>query len=252
MTFLFQPHPARSLTRLQRALSLALLLSWATWSGMAGAQEAAIRKALKDRIPDLPKIVSISKTPINGLYEVLLEDNDIYYADASGNYLVQGSLIDTRTKRNLTEERTEKISAIAFNTLPLKDAITIVRGNGQRKLAVFEDPNCGYCKRFERDLQKVDNITVYLFLYPILGADSMDKSRHIWCAKDPSKAWLDHMTRDTAPPVATCDSSALTRNVEFGRKHKISGTPTLLAQDGKRVPGAIPLAQIEQLVAAKP
>ena len=252
MIFLSQVHSPHRPSRLQRAISVALLLAWATWSGMAGAQEAAIRKTLKERIPDLPKIVSVSKTPINGLYELLLEDNDIYYADASGNYLVQGSLIDTRTKRNLTEERTEKISAIAFNTLPLKDAITIVRGNGQRKLAVFEDPNCGYCKRFERDLQKVDNITVYLFLYPILGADSMDKSRHIWCAKDPSKAWLDHMTRDTAPPVATCDSSALTRNVEFGRKHKISGTPTLLAQDGKRVPGAIPVAQIEQLVAAKP
>ncbi len=252
MMFLFQPHPARSLTRWQRALSLALLLIWATWSGMAGAQEAAIRKTLKDRIPDLPKIVSISKTPINGLYEVLLEDNEIYYADASGNYLVQGSLIDTRTKRNLTEERTDKLNAIAFGSLPIKDAITIVRGNGQRKLAVFEDPNCGYCKRFERDLQKVDNITVYLFLYPILGADSMDKSRHIWCAKDPSKAWLDYMTRDTAPPVATCDSSALTRNVEFGRKHKITGTPTLLAQDGKRVPGAIPVAQIEQLISGKP
>jgi thiol:disulfide interchange protein DsbC len=231
---------------------VALLLVWATWSGMAGAQEAAIRKALKERIPDLPKIVSISKTPINGLYEVLLEDNDIYYADASGNHLVQGSLIDTRTKRNLTEERSEKLNAIAFSSLPLKDAITIVRGNGQRKLAVFEDPNCGYCKRFERDLQKVDNITVYLFLYPILGADSMDKSRHIWCAKDQPKAWLDYMTRDTAPAPATCDSSALMRNVEFGRKHKITGTPTLLAQDGRRVPGAIPVAQIEQLVAAKP
>ena len=252
MMNLIQPHPTRSITRLQRAFSLALLLAWATWSGMAGAQEAAIRKTLKDRIPDLPKIVSISKTPINGLYEVLLEDNEIYYADASGNYLVQGSLIDTRTKRNLTEERSEKLNAIAFSSLPLKDAITIVRGNGQRKLAVFEDPNCGYCKRFERDLQKVDNITVYLFLYPILGADSMDKSRHIWCAKDQPKAWLDYMTRDTAPAVASCDSSALTRNVEFGRKHKITGTPTLLAQDGRRVPGAIPLAQIEQLVAAKP
>jgi len=200
----------------------------------------------------LPKIVSISKTPINGLYEVLLEDNEIYYADASGNYLVQGSLIDTRTKRNLTEERSEKLNAIAFNTLPIKDAITIVRGNGQRKLAVFEDPNCGYCKRFERDLLKVDNITVYLFLYPILGADSLDKSRNIWCAKDPAKTWLDHMTRDTALPVATCDSSALARNMEFGRKHKITGTPTLLAQDGKRVPGAIPVAQIEQMIAGKP
>ena len=252
MMNLIQPHPTRSITRLQRAFSLALLLAWATWSGMAGAQEAAIRKPLKDRIPDLPKIVSISKTPINGLYEVLLEDNEIYYADASGNYLVQGSLIDTRTKRNLTEERSEKLTAIAFNTLPIKDAITIVRGNGQRKLAVFEDPNCGYCKRFERDLLKVDNITVYLFLYPILGADSLDKSRNIWCAKDPAKTWLDHMTRDTALPVATCDSSALARNMEFGRKHKITGTPTLLAQDGKRVPGAIPVAQIEQMIAGKP
>ena len=252
MMNLIQPHPTRSITRLQRAFSLALLLAWATWSGMAGAQEAAIRKTLKDRIPDLPKIVSISKTPINGLYEVLLEDNEIYYADASGNYLVQGSLIDTRTKRNLTEERSETLNAIAFNTLPIKDAITIVRGNGQRKLAVFEDPNCGYCKRFERDLLKVDNITVYLFLYPILGADSLDKSRNIWCAKDPAKTWLDHMTRDTALPVATCDSSALARNMEFGRKHKITGTPTLLAQDGKRVPGAIPVAQIEQMIAGKP
>ena len=252
MMNLIQPHPTRSITRLQRAFSLALLLAWATWSGMAGAQEAAIRKTLKDRIPDLPKIVSISKTPINGLYEVLLEDNEIYYADASGNYLVQGSLIDTRTKRNLTEERSEKLTATAFNTLPIKDAITIVRGNGQRKLAVFEDPNCGYCKRFERDLLKVDNITVYLFLYPILGADSLDKSRNIWCAKDPAKTWLDHMTRDTALPVATCDSSALARNMEFGRKHKITGTPTLLAQDGKRVPGAIPVAQIEQMIAGKP
>jgi len=252
MIFLSQVHSPHSPSRLQRAISVALLLVWATWSGMAGAQEAAIRKALKERIPDLPKIVSISKTPINGLYEVLLEDNDIYYADANGNYLVQGSLIDTRTKRNLTEERSEKLNAIAFSSLPLKDAITIVRGNGQRKLAVFEDPNCGYCKRFERDLQKVDNITVYLFLYPILGADSMDKSRHIWCAKDQPKAWLDYMTRDTAPAPATCDSSALMRNVEFGRKHKITGTPTLLAQDGRRVPGAIPVAQIEQLVAAKP
>ena len=242
----------RYTAHIQRAIFAAVLLAFFTWSGMAGAQEAAIRKALKERIPDLPKIVSISKTPINGLYEVLLEDNDIYYADASGNYLVQGSLIDTRTKRNLTEERSEKLNAIAFSSLPLKDAITIVRGNGQRKLAVFEDPNCGYCKRFERDLQKVDNITVYLFLYPILGADSMDKSRHIWCAKDPAKAWQDLMTRDTTPAPASCDASVLSRNVEFGRKHKITGTPTLLAQDGRRVPGAIPVAQIEQLVAAKP
>ena len=216
------------------------------------AQDVNLKKNLAERLPSLPKIEEISKTPMPGLFEVRVQGNELFYTDAIGEFLIQGVLIDTKQKRNLTEERTDKLNAIAFGSLPLKDAITIVRGNGQRKLAVFEDPNCGYCKRFERDLQKVDNITVYLFLYPILGADSMDKSRHIWCAKDPSKAWLDYMTRDTAPSVATCDSSALTRNVEFGRKHKITGTPTLLAQDGRRVPGAIPVAQIEQLIAAKP
>ena len=220
--------------------------------GAASAQEAQIRKNLAERLPQLTKIDEVSKSPMPGLFELRVNGNEIYYTDADGNFLIKGDLIDTKLRRNLTEERVEKLNAINFDALPLKDAFTIVRGNGKRKLAVFEDPNCGYCKRFERDLQKVDNITVYLFLYPILGTDSMDKSRHIWCAKDQPKAWLDYMTRDTAPAVANCDSSALTRNVEFGRKHKITGTPTLLAQDGRRVPGAIPVAQIEQLIAAKP
>ena len=131
----------------------------------------------------------------------------------------------------------------------MKDAFTIVRGNGKRKLAVFEDPNCGYCKRFERDLQKVDNVTIHMFLYPILGADSGDKSRQIWCAKDPAKAWTDWMVRDQTPTqtvTAACDVAAITRNVEFGRKHKISGTPTLLFADGSRVPGAVSAAQVEK------
>jgi len=134
----------------------------------------------------------------------------------------------------------------------LADAFTMVRGNGKRRLAVFEDPNCGYCKRFERDLQGVDNVTVYLFLYPILGPDSTEKSRNIWCAKDKAKAWLDWMVRDQSPAKASCDSSALTRNTEFGRKHRITGTPTLIFNDGTRVPGAVPAAQVEkQLAEAK-
>jgi thiol:disulfide interchange protein DsbC len=120
----------------QRVSFGAMLLACMAIPSLAGAQEAAIRKTLKERIPDLPKIQSVNKTPINGLYELLLEDNEIYYTDANGHYLVQGSLIDTRTKRNLTEERSDKLNAIAFSSLPLKDAITIVRGNGKRKLAV--------------------------------------------------------------------------------------------------------------------
>jgi thiol:disulfide interchange protein DsbC len=125
----------------------------------------------------------------------------------------------------------------------------VVRGNGKRKLAVFQDPNCGYCKRFERDLQKVDNITIHMFLFPVLGPDSADKSRNIWCARDKGKAWLDWMVRDQLPAAASCDAAALARNLEFGKKHKITGTPTLVFADGTRVPGAIGAPQVEKLLA---
>lgn len=219
----------------------ALLLAGTAWS-----QEATIRKNLGDRIPQLQQIDEITKSPINGLYEIRVNGNEIYYTDAEANYLVQGNLIDTRQKRNLTEERIEKLSAIDFDALPFKDAFTMVRGNGKRKLAVFEDPNCGYCKRFEKDLQKINNVTVYLFLYPILGPDSTEKSKNIWCAKDKTKAWQDWMVRDVTPAAGSCDSAAIARNVELGRKFKITGTPTLVFADGSRVPGAIGADQVEK------
>jgi thiol:disulfide interchange protein DsbC len=214
----------------------------------AQAQEATIRKNLGERIPQLGKIDEVSKTPMTGLFEVRV-GTDIFYTDAEANYLIQGNLIDARQRRNLTEERTEKLMAIDFASLPVKDAFTIVRGDGKRKMAVFQDPNCGYCKRFERDVQKVDNVTIHMFLYPILGQDSTDKSRNIWCAKDKNKAWTDWMIRDQAAPSATCDTAALARNVEFGKKHKITGTPTLIFADGTRVPGAIGVAQVEKFLA---
>jgi thiol:disulfide interchange protein DsbC len=211
-------------------------------------QEATIRKNLSERIPQMPKIEEISRAPINGLYEVRVEDNEIYYTDAEGNYLIQGQIIDTKSRRNLTEDRLDKLNSIDFNALAWKDAIPIVKGNGKRKLAVFADPNCGYCKRFERDLQRIDNITVYLFLYPVLGPDSVEKARNIWCAKDKAQAWLDQMLRDRSPSYAQCDTSAIGRNTDFGKKHRIQGTPTLIASDGTRVPGAIGSTQIEKLI----
>ncbi len=214
--------------------------------GAAVAQEAAIRKNLAERLPSLPPIEEVSKAPMGGLYEIRVSSNEIFYTDAEGNFLIQGNLIDTRLRRNLTEERIDKLNAVAFDALPLKDAFTIVRGNGKRKLAVFEDPNCGYCKRFERDMQKVSDVTVYMFLYPILGPDSADKSRNIWCAKDRGKAWQDLMLREQAIAPASCDSSALARNIEFGRKYRITGTPTLIFADGTRVPGAMSAQQVEK------
>ncbi|MDB5967442.1 MAG: hypothetical protein JWQ72_3942 [Polaromonas sp.] len=218
-------------------------------SGASFAQEAAIRKNLGERLPAFSKIDEVSKTPMNGLYEVRVNDSDIFYTDADGSFLIQGNLIDTRAKRNLTEERVEKLSAIDFGALPVKDAFVVVRGTGKRKMAVFEDPNCGYCKRFERDLQKVNDVTIYMFLYPILSADSTDKSKSIWCAKDKAKTWQDLMVRDQPVPKAVCDTAVLDRNIEFGKKHRITGTPTLFFADGSRVPGAVSSQQVEKFLA---
>ena len=250
MTHIHTSHRGISLGRLAATVTLGLGLMCAT---LAHAQEAAIRKNLAERLPNLPKIDEVSKTPMAGLYEVRVNGADIFYTDAEGNYLIQGMLIDTKARANLTEERVEKLTAIPFNDLPFKDAFTIVKGNGKRKLAVFEDPNCGYCKKFERDLAKIDNVTVHVFLYPILSKDSTDKSKAIWCAKDKAKAFTDWMVKDVTPPTANCDSGAIDRNVDFGKKNRITGTPTLFFVDGTRVPGAIPPDRIEkQLAEAKP
>jgi thiol:disulfide interchange protein DsbC len=218
----------------------------------AWANETVIRKNIAERLPNFPKIDEVSKAAMPGLWELRVNENDVFYTDAEGNFLIQGQLIDTKAKRNLTEERIEKLTAIDFDKLPLKDAFSFKMGNGKRKMAVFEDPNCGYCKRFERDLQNVKDVTVYLFLLPILGQDSQVKSRNIWCAKDKAKAWQDWMLRDQAPEAvaqdAKCDTTALARNVELSRKHKITGTPAMVFADGSRVPGAISAAQVEKFL----
>jgi thiol:disulfide interchange protein DsbC len=215
------------------------------------SQEAVIRKNIAQRYPELKAIDEVSKAALPGLYELRINGTEVYYTDAQGDYLVVGNIYDTKQKRNLTEERVDKLSAVKFDSLPFKDAFTIVRGNGERKVAVFEDPNCGYCKRFERDLQTINNVTVYMFLYPILGPDSAEKSKSIWCAKDRGQVWQDWMVREQAIPasVQMCDTDALKRNVDLGRKHKINGTPTLIFVDGSRVPGAIDAKQIEKRLA---
>lgn len=227
--------------------AIALALAFASLGSFA--QEATIRKNLTERLPKLPPIDEISKTPMEGLYEVRVNQSEIFYTDAQGNFLIQGNLIDVRAQEDLTEKRQAKLTEIDFKDLPLKDAFTIVRGDGKRKIAVFEDPNCGYCKRFERDLTKVDNVTVHVFLYPILSKDSADKSRNIWCAKDKGKAFLDWMVKDVTPAPANCDTAAIARNFEFGKKNRITGTPTLIFANGARVPGAIGADRVEKMLA---
>ena len=212
------------------------------------AQDANLKKTLADRLPSLPKIEEISKTPMPGVFEVRVQGNELFYTDAKGDFLIQGALIDTKQKRNLTEERTDKLSAVAFDSIPLKLAFTQVKGNGKRKLVVFADPNCGYCKRFEKDLQKIDNVTIYHMMYPVLGEDSKTKSRNIACAKDRAKTWNDWMLQGVTPPTVACDNHNIDAIVDFGKKNRINGTPTLFVADGTRVPGAIDAAQVETLL----
>jgi thiol:disulfide interchange protein DsbC len=217
----------------------------------AAPGEAAIRETLTARIPDLPKIDEVSSTPIAGVYEVRI-GGDVIYSDERGAFLLQGSLIDTATRTNLTQERLDKLSAIDFASLPLQDAIVWTQGKGTRKVAVFADPLCGFCKRFEQQLGDAKDVTVYTFLLPILGPESAVKSRNIWCAKDRTAAWRAWMVENKAPAdaAASCDTAALERNLALGRKHRVNGTPALVFEDGKRVPGAMPPDALERQLAA--
>jgi len=225
------------------------MLLAASCTSMAVADEAEIKKAMEAKLGT--KVESVTKSGYLGLYEVYA-DGQLLYTDEKLTAIVVGAqLIDAKTMKNVTDERMKKLTAIKFSELPLERAIKQVRGDGKRVMATFEDPNCGYCKRLAKDLQKLENVTVYTFLLPILSEDSVRKSKQIWCSADRAKAWNDWMIDGKAPAGREdCDTSAVTKNQEFGRKLNISGTPTMFFSDGERVPGAMPLARIEQKLGA--
>lgn len=220
----------------------------------AAADEAAIRKNLAERLPKLPSIDEVSTTPVPGLWEIRINGSDVLYTDAEGNFLIQGSIFDTRKRIDITEQRLNKLSAVDFASLPLKDAFKVVNGKGTRQVAVFTDPNCGYCKRLEKELADTPDVTIHLFLYPILGADSVKKSQAIWCAKDKAKTYTQWMLNGSPlPGNASCDTGAVERNLALGQKLRINGTPTLFFVDGTRVPGAIDGERLQALLkSAKP
>ncbi len=214
-------------------------------SALVQADEADIRRVMEAKLGT--KVEAVAKSGYLGLYEVYADGN-IFYTDEKVTAIMVGAqMIDARSMKNVTEERMRKLTAIKFSELPLERAIKQVRGDGRRVLATFEDPNCGYCKRLAKDLQKLENVTIYTFLYPILSEDSVRKSRQIWCSADRGRAWNDWMIDGKAPAgKEDCDVSAVAKNQDFGRKLNITGTPTIFFADGERVPGAVPLARIEQ------
>jgi len=227
---------------LKRILPLVIASLWVVG---ASADEADVKKAMEAKLGT--KVESVTKSGYLGLYEVYADGNILYTDEKMTAFIAGGQLIDGKTLKNVTDERMRKLTAIRFSDLPLERAIKQVRGDGKRVLATFEDPNCGYCKRLAKELLKLDNVTVYTFLLPILSEDSVRKSKQIWCSSDRARAWNDWMIDGKAPAGREdCDTTAISKNQEFGRKLNISGTPTMFFSDGERVPGAMPLARIEQ------
>ncbi|MBN8451158.1 MAG: DsbC family protein [Candidatus Accumulibacter sp.] len=229
----------------RKLLPLALA---ATMSLPTLADEAAvIKKAVEAKLART--VTSVTKTPYLGLYEVYV-DGQIVYTDEKVSALLIGALVDGKTMKNVTDERMQKLTAIKFADLPLALAVKQVRGDGKRVFATFEDPNCGYCKKLAKDIAKLENVTIYTFLYPILSPDSLEKSNQIWCATDRAKAWNEWMIDGKAPGgKGDCDTTAVKKTIEMGRKLAITGTPTIFFADGERIPGAIPIAKIEQKLA---
>jgi thiol:disulfide interchange protein DsbC len=232
-------------------LSVALGLALAAASGFAETpQEAALKKQIQPRLGEGAVIDSVTKTPYSGLFEVRV-GSDIFYTDAQAKYLFVGRILDASTTEDYTKARVDEISKIKFSDLPLESALKTVKGNGKRVIAVFEDPNCGYCKRFRQNLQEVDNVTIYTFLYNILTPDSSVKSKNIWCSADRSKAWDEWMLNGKAAAVAP--EACTTPNdkiLALGRKMRVTGTPTIFFTDGSRIPGAIDAKGLEAKLAS--
>jgi thiol:disulfide interchange protein DsbC len=246
-----------TLTRLAAIAVLGLALAGHVHAQTAGAPPAAkltpdalaVKKLLEERFPG-GQIRHIAKTPYAGLYEAMLEDQMVY-TDAKVTYVFVGSIYDAKSKTNLTEEQTRKLTRVAFGELPLDLAIKKVKGNGARKLAVFSDADCPFCARLEETLKGVDNVTIYTFLYPIdqLHPDAARKSRMIWCAEDKVKAWDEFFAAGKLPSNAGDCPNPVAATQALGQKMRVSATPTLVFADGTIIPGAIPAANLESQLA---
>jgi thiol:disulfide interchange protein DsbC len=214
-------------------------------SNVNAQAEQQIKSELQKKLGSNVKVKSVSPSPISGLYEVIV-GNEIVYTDPAAKFLVQGEVIELASGKNITEQRQADLNRIKWSDLNPSNAIKMVRGNGTRQLAVFSDPNCGYCKRLEKSLQQLDNVTIYTYLIPILSADSAQKSKQIWCSADPAKSYLDWMINGVAPSGKSDCANPLERNMAFAKTYGITGTPTLFFTDGSRFPGAVQITDIEK------
>lgn len=234
----------------RRALVFSVFLGFAL---PALADEAAVRRMVQDKLRGSGQIASVQKAPFGDLYEVVIGSADgpqVYYVDSGANVIISGQMIEAKSGRNLTEERQRKLNTIKWSSLPFGDAITTMRGTGRRKIAVFSDPNCPYCKRFEKDLARLNDITVHIFLYPVIKPESVTQTKSVWCSTDRAKAWADLMLRDIPPSAKPDCDTPVEKLVALGHKLGASSTPTWFVESGERYQGALPVDEVTRLLDA--
>src|SRR5712692_6407728 len=215
------------------------------------ADEAAVRRMVQDKLRGDGAIESVQKAPWGDLYEVVVRGPDgaqVYYVDGAATIVITGQVIDAKTGGNLTEKRQRKLSAIKWGSLPFGDAVTTARGSGRRKIAVFSDPNCPFCKRFEKDLAKLDDITVHIFLYPVIKQESVAQTKSVWCSKDRAKTWNDLMLRDVQPSAKPDCDTPVEKLVALGRSLGASATPTWFVETGERFSGSLALEDTRKIL----
>jgi thiol:disulfide interchange protein DsbC len=216
----------------------------------APADEAQIRRAIESKLGG-GRIEGIQPAPVSGLWEVRFRTSrgvDLIYSDATGSYLIKGNIYDLKTERDLTDERLRKLNAIRFDSLPLAQAVKVQRGNGKRVVAMFSDPYCPYCQQIEKSLQQIDDITVYVFMYPVIKPELADHSKAVWCSPDRAKAWLDLALRGKRPTGGASCETPVEKNLELGRSLGVNSTPTLIFANGERVSGGLPAADLKELL----
>lgn len=231
--------------------TLATLLALGLSACQAGDTE--IRQAIQSLAPGA-KVNQISKTGVKGMMEVTVDGDQgpmVVYADEKGQFLLIGDLLEVKSKRNLTRERMDKLTEVKWDTLPLNNAIKVVRGNGQRMLAVFSDPDCPYCRKAEVEFSKLDNVTIYTFLYPLaFHQDAARKSKLVWCSKDRSQAWLDLMLKGKVPDGKASCNDPIDENLALGARLRVEGTPAMFLANGQRIPGFVPAERLDAMLNA--
>lgn len=231
-----------------RILVAASLIVFAAGSA---ADEAAVRRLINAKLRPGSKIEAVQKMSYGDLYEIVIrspEGPKVYYVDSGATAIILGNVIDARTGQDLTEARLQRLFAVKWESLPFDSAVTTVRGSGRRKIAVFSDPNCPYCKRFEATLERIGDITVHIFLYPVIKPESVTLTKSVWCSRDRAKAWNDLMLCGIRPQAAPDCDTPVEKLVQFGQHLGASSTPTWFLQDGERRSGAMPFEQLLPLL----